>query len=210
MSRAGQWQIIHMSDEPSVSNRVLRHLRWAKELIGILSKVEWSLYGLRHQYALVNNKSSLVAAQQQFPFIDMKTIDIYTQRKLAFSNMAAPLDVLYRICSHLYRFRQRFLSIGSVLDRDPTNKQLLRAEYGNLCSTICERWLSDAVFDGFSENIYSMSSERVIRILFETVKRDGINDFPTNLAECVRLVLVERGEYSIEKWRRCSPIYVAR
>ena len=124
--------------------------------------------------------------------------------------MPVTLDVLYRICSNLYRFRRHFLSIGSVLDVDPMNKQLLRAEYGKLCNTICERWLSDAVFDGFAENIHSMSSERLIRILFETVTRNDVNDFPTNLGECVRLVLVERGAYSVEKWRRCSPVHVVR
>ena len=120
-----------MSDEPSVSNRVLLCVNWAKELIGIFNKVEWSLYGLRHQYALVNNESSL-AAVQQFAFINNKSIDIYNQRKLAFSNIPATLDILYRLCSNLYRFRRHFLSIGSVLDHNPTNKQLLRAEYGKL------------------------------------------------------------------------------
>jgi hypothetical protein len=180
-------------------------LKSSLSLIWIFNKVEGSLYGLRHQYALVNNESSL-AAVQQFAFINNKTIDIYNKRTLAFSNMPATLDILYRLCSNLYRFRQHFLSIGSVLD---TNEQLLRAEYRKLCDTICERWLPDAVFDHLSENIQPMSSERLIRFLFETVTRDDVNDFPTSLAECVRLDLLEKGEYSIEDWRRCFPVYIA-
>lgn len=74
-----------MGHERRTSNRVLLRVNWAKELIAIFNKVEWFLYGLRHQYALVNNESSL-AAVQQFAFINNKTIDIYNQRKLAFAH----------------------------------------------------------------------------------------------------------------------------
>ena len=113
------------------------------------------------------------------------------------------LDLLYRLSHNLYRFRHYFLASGSVLDGDSNSKEAVRAEYGKICGVIHDRSLKTSHFDGFIENIDSSSLKKLIRILVENITGEGVNDFPSGLAECLRVILVERGDYSVEQWRMC-------